>query len=184
MQPTNKLQISHAPRKNINAVALIVIAFVFTGCFQHYFRTNTQATADPIMLDSLRNSNKYFIVHYSDSSVIGLNNVSVSNERIEGNRVALPLEHGQYLNPVTDDANKVKRRNKAVTLTEVHLYTVNLLTDINHLSLPLSSISRVDVYTFDAKKTKTNHILSGVGIAAVVAAFIAASSLAPGFSTP
>jgi len=169
MQPANKLPISHAPRKDISTAALIVIALVFTGCFQHYFRTNTQATADPIMLDSLWNSNKYFIVHYIDSSVIELSNISVANDRIEGNRVALPIEHGQYLNPVTDHANKVKKRNKAVTLTEVHLYTVNVLTEINHLSLPLSSFNRVDVYTFDAKKTKTNHILSGVGIVVGVA---------------
>ena len=178
MQPTNNLPLGHAPRKSISTTALLVIALVFTGCFQHYFRTNTQATADPIMLDSLRNSNKYFIVHYSDSNVVGLSNVSVVNDRIEGNRVALPVEHSHYLSPVTDGTNKVKRKTKATTLTEVHLYTDNLLTDINHLSLPLSSFSRVDVYTFDAKKTKTNHILSGVGIGATVAVLAVAISAA------
>jgi hypothetical protein len=183
MKPTNKYPTSLAGQKIKNTAALLVVALVFTGCFQHYFRTNTQVKADPIMLDSLRNSNKYFIVHYSDSSVVGLNNISVANDRIEGNMVALPVAHGQYLHPVTEVTNRVKKRDKATTLTEVHLYTVNLPNDINRLSLPLSSFSRVDVYTFDAKKTKSNHIFSGVGIGTTVAvmAVVIAMGSAPDF---
>ena len=60
VKPTNKYPTSLASRKIKNTAALIVIALVFTGCFQHYFRTNTQASADPIMLDSLRNSQQVF----------------------------------------------------------------------------------------------------------------------------
>ena len=35
---------------------------------------------------------------------------------------------------------------------EVHLYTPDILSDTSYLSVPLSSVYRVDVYTYDAKE--------------------------------
>ena len=61
--------------------------------------------------------------------------------------------------------NQVDKKDKAITLLEVHLYTTDSSGNANDLSLPLSSFNRMDVYTFDKKTTTVSHILSAVGLA-------------------
>ena len=158
--------------------ALLVITILFTGCFQHYFRTNTQTSADATILNRLQNSNKYFVVHFTDNKVFGLNNVSVNNDKLEGNLVVLPDEHNKYLEPVNDEANRVAKRDKATALLEVHLYTNNSLGNTNELALPLSSFNRIDVYTFDEKRTRSGVIFSAIGIAATVGYLVVGIAIA------
>jgi len=154
---------------NRSTIALLVIMVVFPGCFQHFFRTNTQTSADETALKLLQNSNKYFVIHFDSSRIYGLNNVSVSNDKLEGNLVVLPGEHNKYLEPVIDEANRVAKRDKATALLEVHLYTNNSLGNTSDIELPLSSFNRIDVYTFDEKRTRGSSIFSAIGISATVA---------------
>lgn len=166
MKPTNQCPTSLAWQKIRNTVALLVVVLVFTGCFRHYFKTNTQTTADPTILDSFQKSKKYFIVHFSDGNIFGLDNVSITNDKIEGNLVILPDEHNKYLHPGADSTYPVKKKHKSTVLMEVHLYITNSLSDTSRLSVPLISVNRLDVYTNNAKRTRANHIFSVVGIVA------------------
>jgi len=156
--------------KNILAVILLVVTFVCTGCFQHYFRTNTQTSVDEATLKQLQNSNKYFVVHFDANRVFGLNDVSVNGDKLEASLVVLPGEHSKYINVETDKANSLYKSDKGTALLEVHLYTNNTLGNTSSLSLPISSIDRIDVYTFDKKRTRASSIMSGIGIAAMAAA--------------
>jgi len=152
------------------SATLLVVTVVCSGCFQHYFRTNTQTSVDEATLKLLQNSNKYFIVHFDANRVFGLNDVSVSGDKLEASLVVLPDEHNEYINPKTDKANSIYKRDKGTALLEVHLYTTNTLGNTSSLSLPISSIDRIDVYTFDKKRTRASSIMSGIGIAAMAAA--------------
>ena len=163
-------------------VASAVIIVLFTGCFQHYFRTNTKTSVDETTLKLLQNSNKYFVIHFVDSRVSGLNNVSVSGDTLKGNPVELPDEHFEYINPETKKPNQVDKKDKAITLLEVHLYTTDSSGNAKDLSLPLSSFNRMDVYTFDKKTTTVSHILSAVGLAVPITVLIFAISIGAGFS--
>ena len=150
--------------KNRLTAILLVVTVVCTGCFQHYFRTNTQTSVDEATLKLLQNSNKYFVVHFNENRVFGLNDVSVSGDKLEASLVVLPDEHNDYINPKSDKANSIYKRDKGTALLEVHLYTNNTLGNTGSLSLPISSIDRIDVYTFDKKRTRASHIMSGIDL--------------------
>jgi hypothetical protein len=149
-------------------VVLLITVALLTSCYQHYYKTHTQTSTDEATLKRLQNSNKYFIIHFNDNKVFGLNNLSVTGDKMEGDLVALPPEHNKYLHPETYKTNRVKRIDKPDALMEVHLYYPQAMTaDQLHISIPLSGLSRMDVYEFDKKATTANHILSTVGIVVV-----------------
>ena len=161
-------------RKKIKGRIIIILmtGIILSGCFQHYFRTHTQTKADEAGIQQLMSINKYFIIHLKNR-VAGVEHLTVSNDKIEADLVSLPPEHLKYLDPQTDKTNRVKLKDKTTALMEVHLYTTTG-TDAgqNHLSLPLSSFNRIDVYEFDKSATNANHILSIVGITVVAATAI------------
>lgn len=165
-----------------STIAFVLIIVVFTGCFQHFFRTNTQTSVDEATLKLLQNSNKYFVIHFVDNTVLGLNNVSVTSDKLEASMVELPDEHSKYINPLPNKANSVSKRDKVAALLEVHLYTNNNPGgNTSSLVLPLSSFNRVDVYTFDEKRTRISHIISAVSLAATIALIVVAGSAGPAF---
>lgn len=84
-----------AKQKIIIASAIIIV--VFTGCFQHYFRTNTKTSVNEATLKLLQNPNKYFVIYFVDSRVSGLTNLSVIIDKLKGNPVELPDEHYKSL---------------------------------------------------------------------------------------
>ncbi len=156
-------------KKRIGKIFIFFIAAtILTGCFQHYFRTHTQTNADAATIQKFMSLNKYFIVHLKNR-IGGLENLTVSGDKLEADIVHLPPEHLKYINPQTDKTNQVKRKNKTTTLMEVHLYSA---TEINpeekHLSIPLSSLNRIDIYELDKGATTTNHIFSWIGVSVVV----------------
>ncbi|MEP6673862.1 MAG: hypothetical protein ABJA78_01860 [Ferruginibacter sp.] len=152
-------------RKRKKAFLLLIVAFALTvsSCYQHYFKTHTQQKADTDMLQKLQSANKYFIVHFK-TGVAGLTNLSIKNNTIEADIVTLGEDHLKYLNPETSRTNRVKKNDKNAALMEVHLYTNEEKKDNGRLSLPLSSVNRVDVYEFDKSATNANHIISTVGV--------------------
>jgi hypothetical protein len=158
--------------KKKNIALLLVIAVVLTSCFQHYFRTNTQENVDAAAVQKLLAADKYFIVHFGNT-VKKLLNVSVTAEKLEADIDALSPEHAKYLDPNTEQTNRVKFKDKINTLAEVHLYTTQVYNVAQtHISILLSSLNRMDIYTFDAKATTSNHVLSIVGMVAGVFAVV------------
>ena len=98
-------------KRKINPT-LLIIAIVFTGCFQHYFRTNTQTSVDEATMKVWQNSNKYFVIHSGYNGVFGLNNMTVSSDRLKGSPVELTGEHFKYINPRTNKANQVGKKRQ------------------------------------------------------------------------
>jgi hypothetical protein len=173
-------------RKKIKGRIIIILmtVVILSGCFQHYFRTHTQTKADEATIQQLMSINKYFIIHLKNR-VAGVENLTVSNDKIEANLISLPPEHLKYLDPETNRTNRVKLKDKTTTLLEVHLYTsTEIDAGQNHLSLPLSSFDRIDIYEFDKKATTANHVLSIVGIAAVVTSAVALIAFAIACNCP
>lgn len=152
------------------AAVLIIFVLVFSSCFQHYFRTGTAKGTDAATIQRLQNAGKYFILH-SGNTATGLVNVKISGDMLEGDITQLPEEHRKHLNPNPDKTNRVKKEDKPITLVEVHLYcSEGVPADHTHLSLALSSITRIDVYEFDKATTAAIHTLSwmGVGVSSII----------------
>jgi hypothetical protein len=160
-------------KKTRVVIVMLIIAAVFTSCYQHFYRTHTTTPADNDALKRLQNSNKFFILHFNNNKVFALNQVTVNNNKMEADLAALPPEHSKYLNPKIDRPNRVKKTDKPDALTEIHLYyPQDAIADQTHVSIPLSSLNRMDIYEFDRQTTRNNHILSSVGIGLVGGAVI------------
>lgn len=159
-------------RKN-KWLSLLLLSLFISGCFQHYFRTGTSNRTDAATIQKLMNAQKYFVIR-KGVNAYGLLNVSVKGDNLEGDLAVLPFNHDNYLYPDINKSNRVKKEDKPDALMEVHLYTSEAITEgQTRFSMPLSSINRIDVYEFDKNATRSNHILSAIGVSVVGASVIA-----------
>jgi hypothetical protein len=155
---------------------LLLASLILTGCFQHYYKTNSSSTADSALIEKLKVSNKYFIIHYGDN-IKGAVQVKTTNDALEADLVHLPKEHSFYTNPKGNEENKMKIKRETPTLMEVHLYTTTTFTtDQTHITIPLSSINRLDIYEFDPEATRQNRFMSILGL--TVGTLVIASTIA------
>jgi hypothetical protein len=160
---------------------VLIPVFLSSGCFQHYYRTHTQTKVRPGTLDSLIMAKRYFVMHDDHGNTAGLKETTVLNNTLRYQTTGLPESHSRYLNPNRRRPNQVYRRDKSEALNEVHLYTSRSVLDTGTISFPVDSTQRMDVYTFDAKRTKDGIVLSiigFVGVAALTAGIVAAASFA------
>jgi hypothetical protein len=145
-------------------LSLFLAALILTGCFRHYYKTNSSSTVDSALIEKLKVSNKYFIIHYGDN-IKGAVQVKTTSDALEAELVPLPKEHSFYTNPNGNEENKMKIKREAHTLMEVHFYTTTTFTtDQTHIAIPLSSINRLDIYEFDPEATRQNRFMSILGL--------------------
>ncbi len=157
---------------------IFVLLISLSSCYLNYYRTNTSPSIDGNTLSRLKTENKYFIIHYFNSTY-GLENMRVEGETLHGNLVALTDAHLKYLHPPSVEKNRFRKKDQEQALVEVHLYTnANKQPGDAVLSASLSSFNRADIYELNEAATRKNHILSTVGIVATVVGvglFIAAT---------
>ncbi|MEP6684456.1 MAG: hypothetical protein ABJA35_14400 [Parafilimonas sp.] len=174
------LLIVRKKRRIVYVLALFAV-ITLSSCFLNFYRTNTKTSIDAANASRLSSENKYFIIHFSNS-IKGLENSYVKDDSLYGTMVPLPPEHAQYLHPNTSSrALVVKAKDKKNALVEVHLYTNSELKETDSLfAASVLSFNRADVYELREGATKTNHILSVVGIVAgavlIIGAIVAAAS--------
>jgi hypothetical protein len=163
-------------RKKFVYVFTFLIVISLSSCYLNFYRTNTKPSIDEAAIERLSSENKYFIIHFPNSTK-GLEEVSLKGDTIQGKIVVLPPEHSKYLHPNPNRINQVRKSYKKVTLMEVHLYTNAELKDNDSMfSAVASSFNRADVYELNKSATNTNHIISTIGVVAtatLVTGFIA-----------
>ena len=86
-------------RKNVVALILF-LTVLLASCFQHFYRTGTQNKVDAATIQKLMSKNKIFIIHFKNR--LGeLQNLTVSNDKLEADIVNVSPEHLKYVNPET-----------------------------------------------------------------------------------
>ncbi|MGI8582457.1 MAG: hypothetical protein ACR2KX_09680 [Chitinophagaceae bacterium] len=143
---------------------LFLISILFTGCFLNFYKPTSRNTVDNTLLTTLKNSDKYFIVHLKDGNY-ALKNLSVNNNLIDADVEPVATEHTIYLKtPNPQSSPRYKKKDQSYVLNEVHMYAEqeNIMGK-THLSIPLASITRIDVYEKDKSKTSSNHTISIIG---------------------
>jgi hypothetical protein len=159
------------PRRLPNYVVLVIIMISQSSCFKQYYQTNSTKKIDAPTLQQLRDGGKFFIIH-TPVSAFGLTNVKVNSKTISGNKQHLGKEFDSYLNPVSDIANPMARRDKRMTLNEVHLYTQSNIEGNDQVDLAISQIDKMDIYSRDEAAIKRSRVESIVGITLGVGAII------------
>lgn len=146
----------------------IVLAFLTLNLTQgcYYFKVNTHSQPSTEMVAGLEYQGKNFILHLNEKTW-RLTNVELLDNTIYGQITEVPASFANYqVNP--HKANRYYKKagfNQTYLLNEVHLY-VDELSDMgnNRISIPLSSVSKVEVYDKDTAATTGSWVLSTLGI--------------------
>src|SRR6476620_2939194 len=149
--------------KKLLLLSSYIIYLLITGCFQHYYKVNSSHSVTTDMLQRLKDSRKYFVLHLPDRNV-GRENVKLTEDRIEGDPVLLSENHTNGLKPKLTKSNVVIKSQKDSLLMEVHLYTAAEVSKTGRISVAVNDINRIDLYEFDAKTTKSHRVSSIVGL--------------------
>ena len=156
---------------------ILLLFFIFvtgSGCFRHFYSTNTTHRTDSATLVKLIDANKYFILHDSaNRRILALTNLKISNENLVAETTPLLSEHEFYEYPRRSQANAFPVKYKDVVLYEVHLYTLTPGIDSIHVNIPLKDFTRMDVYTLDKRATDKARVTSIIGITLTTAGTIA-----------
>lgn len=136
--------------------------FVNSGCYKNFYFTNTQPGLNDSAIAKLKNSNKYFIVHLKNGDY-ALKNIMVKDSMLTADLGQVTMDHMEWLNPEPGSSPSYQKKEGHLVLNEIHIYALSQMPeDSTHLSIPVSSITRVDLYEKNISKTRTNHALSTV----------------------
>jgi hypothetical protein len=159
-------------KRKSGIVYLLIVSLLGSGCFYPFYSTNTKSSINDSTLASLKNSNKYFIVHLKDGDY-ALKNISVNDTLIKAEVEPISPEHANYLNPAPESSPDYKKKDGIYVLNEIHIYALGQkLEDSTHLSIPVSSVTRVDMYEKNIKKTKTTRTISTVAVIVIPIAIL------------
>jgi len=134
------------------------------GCY--YFKVNTRNQPSTAMIAGLNQESKDFILHFNEKT-FRLTDLDISNHILSGN--IRSLDYSQYSYRVkTDKPNRYLKKaslNQSYLLNEVHLY-VDEYDDLgdNRISVPVSSVSKVEIYDKDIATTTGSWVLSTLGV--------------------
>jgi len=148
------------------------------GC-KSYFKVNSSASASPEAISDMGDTGKMIVVHFNEKKWL-LKEIQVKNNTISGRLVEYTL--APTLKPVRPaKPNRYLAHGKNVQrylLNEVHLY-LNEFADLGNsrISVPISSISKIEIYDKDTSSTVGSYIfgglLIGVGAFLVVGIIVA-----------
>jgi hypothetical protein len=155
----------------LNFIFFSVLVISQSGCFQHFYQTDTTTKVDTVMLNQLSVKKKYFIVH-TPAEVFSLKNVIDSNGILSGDKDTLNPKYEKYLNPVVGESKRLKGNETEIVFTIVHIYTKEN-TENEHVGLAIDQIIKLEDYGVDKAADKNSKTLSIVGIVAVPVTLVA-----------
>lgn len=165
-------------KRPVGIAVLLLSLLALSGCFRNYFKINSRPVSDSSSLATLKNSDKYFVIHLRNG-FFALKNISANGSRIEGDLQTLPAERERFIYASQAPSKTYKSRDKALLFSEVHLYAQNEnASDSTHISIPVTSISRVDIFEKDKGKTIGSYVLGSLGIYAGIGLIFAIIVLA------
>jgi hypothetical protein len=149
---------------------LLILATMNLTHSCYYFKVNTKQNPAPETISNLDDQGKNFILHFNNKT-LKLNNVALTENNLSGE----VSEIGEIYSRTVVNTNRPNRYykkaslNQSYLLKEVHLYVEELVQQgDNKVSIPTSSISKVEIYDKDTATTTGSWILGAVGIAASV----------------
>lgn len=137
------------------------------GCY-NYFRIRSSEKPSSEAITPLVDAGKTIVIHFNEKKWL-LNDIQINNNIISGSieeyqktptiRPLKPNGPNRYLTRASE--------NQRYLLNEVHLYLDEFAkTENNQVSIPVSSITKIDIYDKDTASTVGSYFLGGVGITA------------------
>jgi hypothetical protein len=148
------------------AIILACALLNLTGGCYNYFRIRSSEKPASEAITPLVDAGKTIIIHFNEKKWL-LNDIQINNNIISGSieeyqktptiRPLKPNGPNRYLTRAS--------QNQRYLLNEVHLYLDEFAkTENNQVSIPVSSITKIDIYDKDTASTVGSYFLGGVGI--------------------
>jgi hypothetical protein len=151
-------------KRTKGVLALLVILVMFSGCFKNYYKVVSQTSSDSVTLSALKNSDKYFVIHLKNG-FYGLKNITANGNTLEGELQPLPHEREKFVFASQAPGKTYTSRDKATLFSEIHLYAQEETSkDSGRFSIPLSSVTKINIYEKDTGKTIGSYVLGALGI--------------------
>lgn len=170
-------------KNHLTAISIILLfAYVHfvIGC--SYYKVTHADSIEPVA-DQIRNNSKYFIVHQG-ANAWHLAKIVLDNETevVTGTLEPLPKNHLQYLKTKPEGPNRIRTKDRPSIhrfspendpTYEVHFYISEYLENENQqVTIPLSSITKIEIYDKDSRANTASTILTAVGVTAGFAVII------------
>lgn len=159
----NKKQIC----KYISVVLTLAIINLTIGC-RSYFLVKTSTLPSAETLTEIWDAQKTIIIHFNEKRWL-LKEVQVKNNSVTGQLNEYTM--APTIKPVRPE--KPNRyyaggsRNQRYLLNEVHLYLKEFaIVDNNQVTIPVSSIDKIEIYDKDTATTVGSWVLGAIGITA------------------
>lgn len=158
-------------RRPISLFFIVCILHGNSSCYYYTYRSDLNPTMEK--LDYLRSSPDYLILH-QNKSAWNMHNVTINKDAqtMTGTLRELPTDHQKYetTKPYPGSTNRYIKSHKKFGATpqvinEVHIYTKDLqaLATGSEVVIPLSAISKIDVYDPDTGATTASWVLGSLG---------------------
>jgi hypothetical protein len=145
---------------------LIILSFLILTNSCLYFKVNRSSEPPAIAINKMQDENKFIILHLDDKAW-KFTDIIIENEIITGKISELPstLNYKKInLNGPTRYRKNFKTDESAI-LNEVHIYSIEFTkTDATKISIPLKSITKIEVYDKDTGATIASWGFSTLGI--------------------
>ncbi|HEX5668370.1 MAG TPA: hypothetical protein VFX73_06165, partial [Chitinophagaceae bacterium] len=162
--------------------ALVVMAV--TGCFRKFYHTGTTNTLNAAQIDSLKEADKYFIIHFPKET-FNITDLRLNGDSLAGNLRLVAGHHTAALDPAANSTRVMKGKYAQDILQEVHIYSnYNVALNSMSVSIPKNSLYRMDIYKFDKGRTTTSTVASIFGIVVFLALIVLALSAGSTSSAP
>jgi hypothetical protein len=150
----------------ISVILVFAILNLSVAC-RSYFKVNSFNPPPSEKITGMKDAGKTIIVHFNDKKWV-LNDVQVENNVVTGKLTKYNMP--PTIKPVRIDkpnryyAGPAKSKNQRYLLKEVHLY-LNEFADMGNdlVSIPVGSISVIEVYDKDTAATVGSWVLGAVG---------------------
>ena len=157
--------------KSIKKWTAIILAFALLnlagGCY-NYFRIRSSEKPTSESITTMADAGKTIIIHFAEKEWV-LTDIQINNNILSGN--IEDYQKPPTLKPIkADKPNRYLTRasqNQRYLLNEVHLYLDEFTkAENNQVSIPISSISKIDIYDKDTATTAGSYFIGGIGITA------------------
>jgi hypothetical protein len=161
----------------LTLVTLIFLLFL-TNCGHYYKVRDSDNIINPDTKTELNLKGKYVILRDGNMSY-NFYNIDIKGDTMKGYIRVLSFEHKNHLQPKREKGNRYKKSIEPGVINEVHIHVADssiIYSKGRIVSLPLSSIQKIQVYEKDGTTTALSWILPPVLTIGVVAAIVAATS--------
>ncbi|MBC3539104.1 hypothetical protein ACFSC6_20620 [Rufibacter sediminis] len=149
---------------------LLLLSFLPLAISCNYYRLKEENAVSQEKLASLPNY-KRFILRQGDNA-LELKEIALQENTLTGTVHPIPVELMPFIDKKPGSTYRYKKINEGVALNIVHLYVNEYAQSDNKVSIPVSSIKRIDVSDKDTGATIASHVLGSIGIAAGAFALI------------